>query len=172
MQIYEESGKLSVLDIIILLCIIPFVVNGLIKGFTAQLAAVVSLVAGVWLSSVFTEKLCAWAAPYVNFSERILKVVVFIAIMVAAILFFRVLGKALGKVIKFAMLGWADRLLGALFGLVAALMVVSVAIIIFDTLNGVFGFTDGSAPGNSVLYGPIKGFAYKAIPCFREFLAK
>ena len=172
MQIYEESGKLSVLDIIILLCIIPFVVNGLIKGFTAQLAAVVSLVAGVWLSSVFTEKLCAWAAPYVNFSERILKVVVFIAIMVAAILFFRVLGKALGKVIKFAMLGWADRLLGALFGLVAALMVVSVAIIIFDTLNGVFGFTDGSAPGNSVLYEPIKGFAYKAIPCFREFLAK
>ncbi len=172
MQIYEESGKLSVLDIIILLCIIPFVVNGLIKGFTAQLAAVVSIVAGVWLSSVFTEKICTWAGPYINFSERILKVAVFIAIMVAAILFFRILGKALRKVVKIAMLGWADRLLGALFGLVAALLVVSVVIIVFDNLNGVFAFTDGNAPGKSVLYGPIKEFAYKAIPCFREFLAK
>ncbi len=45
---------MNILDIIILTCFVAAIVQGLRKGFVAQVIAIISIIVGVWLSFRFS----------------------------------------------------------------------------------------------------------------------
>ncbi len=163
---------MNVFDIAILICIVPFLINGLRKGFVSQVAAIISLIAGVWLSFRFTGALCGWAGKYMDVSGRLLYVSVFTLIMIVVIMVFFLIGRLLRKVLRIAMLGWLDRLLGFVFALFTALLVISIPLVLFNTLNGSYHFVDESTFSTSKLYAPLKDFAYNIFPYFNQLSGK
>jgi membrane protein required for colicin V production len=92
--------------------------------------------------------------------------------MVAVVLVLFVLSKILTGVTKLVMLGWLDRLLGLVFALLKAGLLIGIAIILFDTLNVKFEFVEEKVLDESVLYAPIRDIAYVIFPYLKELLLK
>ena len=101
------------LDIILSICLAASVIQGLVKGFTDQIIELVSIILGTWAAFKFSDLVCGWAGPYLHMSGQVLHVIVFILMIIAVIVVMHLLGKVIKASIKFVMLGWLDRLLGA-----------------------------------------------------------
>ena len=163
---------MSTPDIIILICFLPAIISGIMKGFIEQAVALVSLILGAWLAFKFSTVVSGWLQPYFEVSETVLNVISFVVIMVAVVLVLFVLGKILTGVSKLVMLGWLDRLLGLVFALLKAGLIIGILIILFDTLNVKFEFVDEKVLDESVLYSPIRDIAYMVFPYLKELLLK
>ena len=163
---------MSTPDIIILICFLPAVISGIKNGFIEQVVALVSLVLGAWLAYKFSNVVGEWLQPYMEVSETVLHVISFAVIMIATVLVLFILGKILTGLTKLVMLGWLDRLLGLVFALLIAGLLIGIGIILFDTLNVKFGFVDEAVLDESVLYGPIRDIAYMVFPYLKELLLK
>jgi len=163
---------MSTPDIIILLCFLPAIIRGVMKGFIEQAVALVSLILGAWLAYRFSTVVSGWLMPYFEVSETVMNVISFAVIMVAVVLVLFVLGKILTGVTKLVMLGWLDRLLGLVFALLKAGLVIGILIILFDTLNVKFELVDEAVLDESVLYAPIRDIAYMVFPYLKELLLK
>lgn len=163
---------MSTPDIIILICFLPAIISGIMKGFIEQAIALVSLILGAWLAFKFSTVVSGWLQPYFEVSETVLNVISFVVIMVAVVLVLFVLSKILTGVTKLVMLGWLDRLLGLVFALLKAGLLIGIAIILFDTLNVKFEFVEEKVLDESVLYSPIRDIAYVIFPYLKELLLK
>lgn len=160
------------LDIILSICLIAALVQGLFRGFTEQVIALVSLVAGVWIAFQFSRLGCGFLQPYLHISERVLHVFVFIMMTAVVICIFHLIGKVIKASIRFVMLGWLDRLLGALFSTIKVALVLGIVIILFNTLNTAFSIVPQKYLDESVLYPQLKSIAYGIFPYFKQLLFK
>lgn len=163
---------MCVLDIILSLCLIIALVQGLLKGFTEQIIALVSIIAGTWIAFKFSKLVCNLILPYLNASEKFLYVLVFILMVALVICLFHLLGKIIKASIKFVMLGWLDRLLGAIFSTIKAALIIGIVIILFSTLNSTFHVVEQKYLDESVLYTPLKNIAYDIFPYLKQLLFK
>lgn len=162
---------MSIIDIVIILLFIPFVFNGIKNGFLVQAASLFALFAGVWLASRFSLVLSGWASPVLKISPQALAIVFFVVIMVASILLFALVGKALKAVVKLALLSWLDRSLGAALAVVKGIIVSGLLIILFSFLNTKFGWVPEETLNSSFLYNPLKELAYTVFPYIKELIA-
>lgn len=161
---------MNIVDIILLICFVPAVVQGFRKGFISQVIAIVSIIAGAWISFRFTSQASVWLAQYISGSEQMLKVVSFALIFIAVIVVLTLLGKLLEGVVKLVMLGWLNRLLGVAFSLLKAGLLVGLGIMLFCSLNNTFGLISEEVLGESVLFPPLKNLAYTVFPYLKELL--
>ncbi|MBO4817518.1 MAG: CvpA family protein [Bacteroidales bacterium] len=163
---------MNALDIIILLCFIPAIIQGVRKGLVCQIFDIVSVIAGAWLSYRFSGLLCKYAAPYIEASEALMHVIAFTVIMIAAVLIFRLIGKGVEAVVKLVLLGWLNKLLGVVFAVLKTGLILGILIILFNTVNAQFGIVKEEVLSSSVLYEPLKNAAYSVFPYFKELLTK
>ncbi len=163
---------MSTPDIIILLCFLPALIRGVMKGFIEQAVALVSLVLGAWLAFKFSTVVGEWLQPFFKVSETVMHVISFAVIMIAVVLVLFVLGKLLAGISKIVMLGWLDRLLGLVFALLIAGLLVGIGIILFDTLNAKFELVDNTVLDEAVLYTTLRDIAYTVFPYLKELLLK
>lgn len=162
---------MNILDIILLICFIPAIVQGIRKGFIAQAISIISIIAGIWASARFANIVTGWISQYITASEQILKVVAFALILVAVFLALAALGKLLEGMFKLVMLGWLNKLLGVMFALLKAALIVGLIIIAFTSLNETFHFVKEATLNESVLYPPLKKIAFDVFPYLKDMLS-
>ena len=143
---------MNTVDIIILVLLVPLTIQGLIKGFSTQVAAIVGLLLGVWASFRFSTLLSGWLQPYLAVSPNVLNLVSFVTILIVVIVLLALLGRALKGVLKFAMLGWLDKLLGAVFGLAKGALILGLLIMAFNAVNTKVPMVKEETLSGSVLY--------------------
>ena len=161
---------MNIVDIILLICFVPAVVQGFRKGFISQIIAIVSIIVGAWISFRFTSDVSVWLGQHIPGSEQMLKVVSFAIIFAAVIAALALLGKLLEGAVKLVMLGWLNRLLGVAFSLLKAGLIVGLAIMLFCSLNNTFGMVSEEVLNESVLFPPLKTMAYTIFPYLKELL--
>ncbi len=159
---------MNILDIILLICFVPALIQGFRKGFISQVIAIISIIAGVWMSARFANMVSAWIAQYIQGSEQVLKVVAFALIFIAVIAVLALIGKLIEGTIKLIMLGWLNRLLGILFSLLKAGLIVGLVIMAFCSLNDTFKLVSEETLNASVLFPPLKNLAYSVFPYLKE----
>ena len=159
---------MNILDIILLICFVPAIVQGFRKGFISQVIAIISIIAGVWLSFRFATVASAWLGQYIQGSEQVLKVTAFALIFIAAIAVLALLGKLIEGAVKLVMLGWLNRLLGVIFSLLKAGLIVGLCIMAFCSLNNTFELVSEETLNTSVLFPPLKDLAYTVFPYLKE----
>ncbi|MCI1640777.1 MAG: CvpA family protein [Bacteroidales bacterium] len=163
---------MNILDVILIICFIPPVIKGFAKGFISQAAGLLALVIGVWLSFKFTNLICDWLSLYIHASKTILYIIAFVLILGIVYMGFLLLGRLLRAGIKIILLGWLDKLLGLLFAAFKVSLVLGLLIILFNTLNTKFNLVNADILNNSLLYNPLKNFAYTIFPYLKLFLFK
>lgn len=161
---------MNILDIIILICFIPALVQGLRKGFIAQVIAIISIILGIFLSFQFSTIVSGWLSQYIEGSEQVLKLISFALILIAAIAGLAAIGKLIEGMLKIVMLGWLNKLLGVLFAFLKCSLVVGLVIMAFNSLNSTFHFIEEAELAKSTLYPPLKELAYTVFPYLKELV--
>lgn len=153
-----------------MICFIPAAIQGVRKGFIAQIISIASIILGVWASARFASQASAWLAQYITASEQVLKVTAFAAILILSFVLLAMVGRILEMTFRLVMLGWLNSLLGALFSLVKAGLVVGLVIMTFCSLNNTFGLVSEDVLNGSVLFHPLKELAYTVFPYLKDLL--
>ena len=161
---------MSILDIILLICFIPALVQGVRKGFIAQAISIASIIIGIWASSRFTEVVSEWLGKYITVSDQVMKVVAFALIFIAVFLVLAAVGKLLEGMFKMVTLGWLNRLAGLVFALLKTSLILGILIMVFTSLNDTFDLVSEATLNESVLYPPLKEAAFKIFPYIKDML--
>lgn len=159
---------MSILDVILLICFIPALVQGLKKGFIAQIISIASIIIGIWASSRFADVVSAWLAKYITVSDQVMKVVSFALILIAVFLALAAVGKLLEGMFRMVTLGWLNRLAGLVFALLKTSLILGILIMVFTSLNETFNLVSEATLNESVLYHPFKEAAFKIFPYLKD----
>lgn len=163
---------MQTVDIILLLCFVPAIVQGIRKGFIHQAAGLLSVILGIWMSFRFSGPVCTWLQPYLSVSEQVLHVIAFVLILVLVVIVLSLIAKLLESLVKTVMMGWLDKLLGLVFSLLKAGLVIGLLLMLFNTLNLRLHLVSEEVLEQSVLYGPLKEAAYTVFPFLKDLLFK
>ena len=161
---------MNILDIILLICFVPALIQGIRKGFIAQAISIVSIVVGIWASARFADVVSAWVAQYITASEQVMKVVAFAIILVVVFIVLGLLGRLLEGLFNLVLLGWVNKLLGVVFALVKTALIVGLVIMAFSSINDNFHLVQESVLNESVLYPPLKKLAFDVFPYVKDML--
>ena len=105
------------LDAVIIVVLVISILSGLRSGLIKILFGLVGIVVGVVLAGHFADSLAS-KMTFINNPEWA-KMAAFAIILVATMLVFAILAVILSKLISAILLGWVNRLGGAVLGLVA-----------------------------------------------------
>ncbi len=100
----------------------------LLRGFARELVSMIGWVAAFVLSAMFTQTLARQFPE--SLGPLLSSLLAFLAIFIGVWVLSGLVGLVLSKIIKAAGLGWGDRLLGAVLGLVRGAVIVLVAIML------------------------------------------
>lgn len=162
---------MNILDIILLICFVPALIQGIRKGFIAQAISIISIVAGIWASARFADVVSAWVAQYITASEQVMKVVAFALILIIVFIILGLVGRLLEGLFNLVLLGWVNRLLGVVFALLKTALIIGLLIIVFTSINDNFHFVQESVLNESVLYPHLKKIAFEVFPYVKDMLA-
>ena len=163
---------MNIIDIIIVCCCVPAVIHGLSKGFVSQAFSLVALILGVWLSFKFSNAVGEWLVTYIDLPSTVIHVIAFALIMLVVMLITHLAGKAVEGVLKVVMLGWLNKLLGIVFALLKAVLIIGLVIILLEAINNTFPIVPSKTMEESIFYGPVKDLANLIFPYLKELIFK
>jgi membrane protein required for colicin V production len=119
---------MNTFDVILLAFACALVVLGMFKGLVRILIGLAAIVAAFALAARYHEGLAARLGS-LDVSVEVLRLVAYLLIFIGVMLAGGLVAWLLRKVLRAAMLGWADRLGGAALGLVAALLTAALIVL-------------------------------------------
>ena len=120
-------------DIIICLILSFFTFKGFHHGFIEEMARIISLVGGFILASKFHNLLIPFLRLYIE-AESIQVTLAYIGVFTVSAIIITIIAKILQKFVELVLLGWVNRLLGLLLGLLKGFLITSLTIFIIQAL--------------------------------------
>lgn len=143
---------------------------GLYKGFRngllVELASFVSLLLGIYLAVQFSSFTAKSLAGFVHWNPKTIQIIAFLLTFVAVVIGISFLAKILTKIVRFAYLGWINKLGGGFFRLLKTILILSVFQNLFEKINFNQTFAKKETLDQSLFYTPIQktaGFIYPSI---------
>lgn len=137
-----------------------FLVYGLYKGFRnglfIELASIVALVAGIYGAIHFSYYAGDYLSDNMQWEERYINITAFVITFILIVITVQLSARLLTKIASLAMLGWINRVAGAIFGVVKVAVILGALLIFFERINNQTGVVEESKVQQSVLYEPIK----------------
>lgn len=161
---------MTILDIVLAVCFVPAVIQGISKGFVQQVISIASLIIGIWLAHRLSSSISAYLTQYFTMEPKVLNVITFMIIVILAVLLLYWAGELLTKVIKIATLGWLNRLLGVVFAVVKVALILGVAIMVFESFNGTFHVIKEEKLAGAQFYTFLKNIAQQFLPWLKSYL--
>lgn len=136
---------MNLIDIIILASLSIGVLAGFFWGLIRQVIAVVGLIGGLIVAGKYYADLAAFLhgrdGNGLVADDNWAHIIAFVGILLLVSLAIGVIGSVLRVVARLLFLGWLDRLLGALLGLIIALT-LTMALVVVSTVFPVPGLSD------------------------------
>lgn len=146
---------MQTIDVIIAVLLVMGFISGLRDGLVKQVVGLAGLIGGLLLGRAFYLPLGDWMAITFSISTEVARVAAFIVLLIVVQLLFSLAGWIVSKLLNIICLGWINRLLGGLVGVIKFALLVGVIITgieFFDQHNGLVSKEKKSA---SVFYYPI-----------------
>jgi membrane protein required for colicin V production len=122
---------MSLIDIIVLAIIVLFGVVGGKRGLVWEIMTMAGIVAGLWIPYIFRFEIANFFGRYIGPGHLriIATVAAFLFIFIAIYIISSYLGYSLRNLLKKVFLGWLDRVLGVLAGLVKGILIVGLLLV-------------------------------------------
>jgi len=118
------------LDFAIILVIIGFISSAYLGGLIREVVTLAAAILGIVIAGVLYDDLAADILVFME-DEDAAQAISFLILVGAVYLFGQIIAFTLSKAASLLMLGWADHIGGAVFGLLKGLVVVQALLIIF-----------------------------------------
>ena len=146
---------MQTIDIIISVLLVIGLISGLRDGLVKQVAGLAGLIGGLLLGRAFYVPVGEWLGTTFGISAEAAHITAFILILVVVPLLFSLVGWLVSKILSAICLGWINRILGGVVGVLKFALfagIVITGIEFFDKHDALVAEEKKEA---SVLYYPI-----------------
>lgn len=159
--------EMNFIDILILLPLSYGAWRGFKKGFIVEIFMLLALLVGVYAGVHLSDKMTIILRDGLGISWKYLPTASFILVflLVGAMVFF--LGKVIEKVVDLTGLKLLNKLGGLFFGLIKFLYIISIFLLIEESIQIQGDVLPGKSKEESLLYKPVRNLSYKSIPAFQ-----
>ncbi len=119
---------MGLVDILILVILCGFLIKGILRGLLREVCSLLGLVLGGVFAFSLHLPLAQWAQDSFGVPGPVAVWGGFLVIFLAVVMVFAVLGFVLHRFVKMVFLGGVNRLAGALFGVLQAVVLLAVVI--------------------------------------------
>ncbi|MDB9988288.1 CvpA family protein [Flavobacteriaceae bacterium] len=147
---------MNYIDIAIVGLVIFGAVKGFSKGFIIEAASLIALILGLIGALLFSSTVGTLLQSFIDADRIPPSGVLFILTFIAIIIGINLLAKFLTRVLKMAALGGLNRLLGAVFGGLKFILILSAITLILDQFEFLFTFMEDDIIDESQFYEPVK----------------
>ena len=146
---------MNVLDIIILCFVALLLVNGIRKGFIISLASLIALVLGIYAAVFFSNYIRDLLVQHVHPSSTWLPILSFVITFLIVVIIVMLLAKALEKLVDVVGMGFLNKLAGAIFGVIKAVLLLSIIFYIIHSVDTENKLIKPKVQEESMFYKPI-----------------
>ena len=126
---------MSLLDIFLGGLLAYGLIKGIRNGIFIEITSVYSLIIGIYLAVKFSFQLQSFVSEYLHSSQKTIQITAFILTFILVVIGISFLAKVLTKIADFAFLGWVNRLLGGIFGLIRMTLLLGVCFNILSKIS-------------------------------------
>ncbi len=130
---------MNLFDIVIVIIFGFCLIRGFFRGFIKEASSIVGVLGGFYAAysyyMEFAKPLSGWISD-----KSYLYIVSFLIVFCGVFLIISILGVVIKYILNIAFLGWVDRICGAVFGIIKAVLIASVLLIVLTA------FLPGGAP--------------------------
>ena len=146
---------MQTIDIIIAVLLVIGLISGLRDGLVKQVAGLAGLIGGLLLGRAFYMPLGEWIGSTLSISAEAAHIAAFITILIAVPLLFSLAGWLVSKFLSAICLGWINRLLGGLVGVLKFALFVGIVITGIEFFDKHDAIVSKEKKEDSKLYYPI-----------------
>ena len=145
---------LNYIDLAVVCLVVYGLVRGACMGFFVEVSSLLALVLGVFGALHFSNFTASLLANYIewDYLPLLAFALTFIGIIIGVVW----IGKLLTKLAKAVLLGFLNRLLGALFGACKWLVICGVLVWILGQIDVFFSFLPETLKDNSLVFQPLE----------------
>jgi len=157
---------MNILDIILGFILLWGLITGFRKGLIIELASLAALVLGLYGALRFSYYTSDILTQHFELQSRYLHIISFAITFIVIVVLVHMLARALDKLVKAVALGFFNRFLGVLFGILKVAFILSILLVPVNALNRSARFIPEETLNSSVLYGPVSRFAPSIFAAF------
>ncbi len=155
--------SISWLDVVIALPILIGLVRGVMRGLVSEVTAIAAVIIGYVGARLWGQSMSAWLVTQAQWPEPVCNLVAYSLLFLGITLSLNLLGKLLSKLLKAIHLGWANRLLGAVFGAGKWAIIVLIVVYLVSQLDAQWHVLPAQLKQSSVLYEPMARIAQQML---------
>ncbi len=137
------------------------------------MVAIVAVFAGAFIANRFSLPVSEFLSGLLKDGQpKILNAISFALIFFASLLVFGLLGSLLTKILKFASLGWINRLLGIIFSIFKTALILAILVWLFDNLNSKWNLVKPETLDGSMVFTYLKDFGARFFPFMKNLITQ
>lgn len=155
---------MNYIDIILTVLLAFGVVQGLRHGLVKELASVIAVIIGIYVARYWSDYMSRLLVEWTGWSMQICTPLAYVLVFIVVALIIHALSYIISKILSAVMLGWVNRILGAVFGFVKLVLIISVILNLLTLVDSVVSVKDRPGVKNSVLYDPLEAAVWNVLP--------
>lgn len=159
---------MSWFDIIILLVLLGAFINGMRKGLTRQLAGLVAIIVGAIFAGKVADIILPFLLRIVDISSNIAIVLSYVIAFIIIVFGITFIGKMLHTLVEALHIGFINKILGAVLGVLSASFVLSILINLTVMLDPDEEILTKKIKTETLFYSKIQKVAPLVVPYLKE----
>ena len=159
---------MNTLDIILLVAIGIGMIYGFKTGLVKQLTLGAGVIIGLLQATIFYQQAGAWINELSGWDSWICNALGFIGILLAIAIVINLAGLILRWLLRIILLGWVDRILGAVFSIIIAIVIVAFGVKISNNMLPDNKITGQTSQEESLLYKKVAEITFTIIEEVKE----
>ena len=151
-------------DLIFAILLLWSAYRGFSRGFLVMAASLAALILGVWGAVRFSALTAALLTGRMGMESKYTGLIAFAITFIGIVIAVHLLARGLDKLVKAVALGWANRLAGLAFAVVRTAFIISIVLVILNSIDRRFPFIPETHKENSLLYKPLSRLAPTIFP--------
>lgn len=151
-------------DLIFAILLLWSAYQGITKGFLIMAASLAALVLGVWGAIRFSDLTAGLLIEHLNLTSRYTALIAFAVTFTGIVIAVHLLARGLDKLVKAVALGFVNRLAGLAFAVLRTAFIISIVLVILNSIDRRAPFIPEEHKGNSLLYNPLSKLAPAIFP--------
>ncbi len=159
----NEMG-LNYFDVMAMILLLWSAYRGITKGFLIMAASLAALVLGVWGAIRFSDLTATLLIENFDMQGRYTALVAFGLTFIGIVIAVHLLARAMDKLVKAVALGFVNRLAGLAFAVLRTAFLISIVLVILNSIDRRAPFIPEQHKENSLLYRPLSRLAPAVFP--------
>jgi membrane protein required for colicin V production len=156
------------IDMAIIVILALSMVMGFINGLVKEVASLAALILGIWGAIKFSAFTAEKLYDYFDMSGQYVGVISFLITFGIIVVLIHFVGLIVNKIVDAAALGFVNRLLGIVFGLLKSVLILSVLFVVINAIDDHKSFLPKDKIEESIFFNPISDIAPAIFPIIGE----